>query len=84
MTEKRYTITLGLNNEFKEIIDHCRQDRYISVFEFLKQVEEQDKAFKKLKTENKELKKDIELLKMEIAELRESEKDNYNITDGLW
>lgn len=23
-------------------------------------------------------------LKMEIAELRESEKDNYNITDGLW
>ena len=84
MTEKRYTITFGLNNEFKEIIDHCRQDRYISVFEFLKQVEEQDKAFKKLKTENKELKKEIELLKMEIAELRESEKDNYNIADGLW
>ena len=84
MTEKRYTVTLGLNNEFKEIIDHCRQDRYISVFEFLKQVEEQDKAFKKLKTENKELKKEIELLKIEIAELRESEKDNYNITDGLW
>ena len=84
MTEKRYTITLGLNNEFKEIIDHCRQDRYISVFEFLKQVEEQDKAFKKLKTENKELKKEIELLKMEIAELRESEKDNYNIERFSW
>ena len=56
MTEKRYTITIGQNNEFKEIIDHCRQDKHISVFDFLKQVGEQDKAFKKLKKENKELK----------------------------
>ena len=37
-----------------------------------------------LHEENKELKQKIESLKMEIAELRESEKDNYNITDGLW
>lgn len=37
-----------------------------------------------LRRENKELKKEIDALKMEIAELRESEKDNYNITDGLW
>ena len=63
MTEKRYTITIGLNKEFKEIIDHCRQDKHISVFEFLKQVGEQDKAFKKLKQENKELKKENEQLK---------------------
>ena len=42
------------------------------------------KEIKKLKGENKELKQKIEALKMEIAELRESEKDNYNITDGLW
>ena len=56
MTEKRYTITLEKNNEFKEIIDHCRQNKHISVFEFLKQVNEQDKAFKELEEENKELK----------------------------
>ena len=59
MTEKRYTITLGKNNEFKEIIDHCRQDKHISVFQFLKQVGEQDKAFKKLKKENEQLKQFI-------------------------
>ena len=58
MTEKRYTITLGKNNEFKEIIDHSKQDKHISVIEFLKQVGEQDKAFKELKKENKELKKE--------------------------
>ena len=33
---------------------------------------------------NNKLKQKIEALKMEIAELRESEKDNYNISDGLW
>ncbi|MBO5180141.1 MAG: hypothetical protein J6B87_07355 [Clostridia bacterium] len=37
-----------------------------------------------LQKESKELKQEIETLKIEIAELRESEKDNYNITDGLW
>ena len=60
MTEKRYTITLGKNNEFKEIIDHSKQDKHISVIEFLKQVGEQDKAFKELKKENKELKKEVD------------------------
>lgn len=60
MTEKRYTITLGKNNEFKEIIDHCRQDKHISVIQFLKQVGEQDKAFKELKKENEQLKQIIE------------------------
>lgn len=59
MTEKRYTIILGKNNEFKEITDHCRQDKNISVFQFIKQVEEQNRAFKKLKKENKELKAEI-------------------------
>lgn len=37
-----------------------------------------------LHEENKEFKQKIEALKMEIVELRESKKDNYNITDGLW
>lgn len=37
-----------------------------------------------LEKQNKELKQKTESFKMEIAELRESEKDNYNITDGLW
>lgn len=60
MTEKRYTITLEKNNEFKEIIDHSKQDKHISVFDFLKQVREQDKAFKKLKKENEELKFKLE------------------------
>ena len=52
---KRYTVILGLHNEFKEIIDHCKHDKKLSVFDFLKQVNEQDKAYKKLKKENKEL-----------------------------
>ena len=70
MTEKRYTITLGLNNEFKEIIDHCRQDKHISVIQFLKQVGEQDKAFKKLKKENKELKIKNDLLSDELEQAK--------------
>lgn len=41
-------------------------------------------ALNELNDENTRLKQKIDLLKMEIAELRESEKDNYNITDGLW
>ena len=71
MTEKRYTITIGQNNEFKEIIDHCRQDKHISVFDFLKQVGEQDKAFKKIKKENKELKGLIDLFAQDICDLTE-------------
>lgn len=39
---------------------------------------------KKVEKENKELRQENESLKMEIAELKESERDNYNITDGLW
>lgn len=39
---------------------------------------------KEIREENKELKQTIESLKMEIAELRESENDNYKVTDGLW
>lgn len=74
MTEKRYTITIGQNNEFKEIIDHCRQDKQISVFEFLKQVGEQDKAFKKLKKENKELKQENEYIKNTIQSMLELER----------
>lgn len=60
LTEKRYTVTLGLQKEIKEIIDHCKSDKQISIFEFLKQVNEQDKAFKKLKKENEQMRKVIE------------------------
>ena len=56
MTDKRYGFTLGLHNEFKDIVDHCRQDKHISVFELMKQVNEQDKEFKKIKRENEQLK----------------------------
>ena len=87
MTEKRYTITLGKNNEFKEIIDHCRQDKHISVIQFLKQVGEQDKAFKKLKKENKELKKQREELFIRERniknELRELKKENKEIKENV-
>ena len=47
-------------------------------------VNKQYEELQRLKEENKELKQNIEVFKMEIAELREAEKDNYNITDGLW
>ena len=53
------------------------KDKQLSSFEL-------DDLLLKFEKENKELKKEIESLKMEIAELRESERDNYNITDGLW
>ena len=80
MTEKRYTITIGQNNEFKEIIDHHRQDKQISVFEFLKQVGEQDKAFKKVKKENKELKEDYLQQKARIEQqLTEYIKENRTL-----
>lgn len=67
MIEKRYTVILGLNKEFKEIIDHCKGDKHISVFDFLKQVNEQDKAFKKLKKENMKLKSENNMLKVTIG-----------------
>ncbi len=69
MIKRRYTITLGRNNELKEIIDHFKQDKHISVFEFLRQVEEQEKAFKKLKKENKELKIENEQFKKSIDKM---------------
>lgn len=53
------------------------KDKQLSSFEL-------DDLLLKFEKENKELKKEIEALKMEIAELKESEKDNYNIADGLW
>lgn len=59
MIKNRYTITLGLNYEIKEIIDHCKQDKQINFWKFMTQVNEQDKAFKKLKKENKELKQQL-------------------------
>lgn len=66
MVEQRYTVTLGLNNEFKEIIDHCKGGKQISVFTFLKQVAEQDKAFKELKKENKKLKQELSNIEKKI------------------
>lgn len=39
---------------------------------------------KKLKSENKRLEKIIEELNIELTEIKQSEEDNYNITDGLW
>ena len=69
MTDKRYSFTLGLHNEFKDIVDHCRQDKHISVFELMKQVNEQDKEFKKLKRENKQLKRELNELHEQIQDL---------------
>lgn len=84
MTEKRYTITLGKNNEFKEIIDHCRQDKNISVIQFLKQVGEQDKAFKKLKQENERLNKRISIYKEDYSEtLNDLQRAEKNIEYGI-
>ena len=75
MTEKRFQYNVNKNSiEYNE-----KHFAYCNV--------EQNKIANKLNElndENKKLKQKIESLKMEIAELRESEKDNYNITDGLW
>ncbi len=57
---------------------------HIQNCELLNQLNKNSKKLNELYGKNKELKEEIKLLKMEIAELRESEKDNYNITDGLW
>lgn len=84
MTEKRYTITLGKNDEFKEIIDHCRHDKNISVIQFLKQVGEQDKAFKKLKQENERLNKRISIYKEDYSEtLNDLQRAEKNIEYGI-
>lgn len=83
MTEKRYDFTLGLHNEFKDIIDHCRQDKHISVFELIKQVNKQDKEFKKLKRKNEQLKKSIKRQQgsnEECAKLiKEQQKENEQL-----
>ena len=49
-----------INYEIEEIIDHCKQDKQLNFWEFMTQINEQDKAFKKLKKENNELKKEKE------------------------
>lgn len=75
MINKRYTIRLGLNYEIEEIIDHCKQDKQLNFWEFMTQVNEQDKAFKKLKKENDELKQRIIELKKEVDDLSNGEAD---------
>ena len=37
-----------------------------------------------LHEENEQLRKEIEDLNWELTEIKKSEYDNYNITDGLW
>ena len=97
---KRFTITGDRSisdHQKKRLYDLNDFDGMISVTECLNELNDENEAFKnsdniteleteimKLKEENKELKEEIEALKIEISELRESEKDNYNITDGLW
>lgn len=68
------------NEQLKEDCDNLINDNT----ELVVELNQDSKKLKEVVEENKELKQKIESLKMEIAELRESEKDNYNITDGLW
>ena len=83
MTEKRFEVVLNEFDEVEYIMDKTiMEDRDFA--EFIDFVEDVCKENEQLKEENKELKQKIEALKIEIAELRESENDNYNITDGLW
>ena len=94
MTEKRFKLnkdsewwTVKDNtikvNEFGYREDLTGEDIYRGLHNELTEEETVD-LLNKFHEENKELKQKIESLKMEITELRESEKDNYNITDGLW
>lgn len=80
MTEKRFVDGGEECIEDQFLID-TSNDKYYWVSDGLDDVVE---LLNELNDENKKLKQKIESLKMEIAELRESEKDNYNITDGLW
>ena len=72
-----YVIEFGKTKFYKN-------GRFMTSSEVLNELEVKDMIINQFSEENKELKQKIESLKMEIAELRESEKDNYNITDGLW
>lgn len=78
MNEKRFTCEVTDT-------DLCHIETITDNFEMntFDDVETVTELLNKFSEENKELKQTIESLKMEIAELRESEKDNYNITDGL-
>lgn len=75
MNNKRYTIQLGLNNEIQKITDHCKNDKCLSVWDFLNQVNEQDKAYKKLKKENKQLKEKIARQKFSKKMMKDNIKD---------
>ena len=63
MNNKRYRIIRGLNGEIENIIDHCKQDKHLGFSDFMIQINEQDKAFKKLKKENEQLKQQLKELK---------------------
>lgn len=71
-----YVIEFGKTKFYKN-------GRFMTSSEVLNELDVKDMIINQFSDENKELKQKIESLKMEIAELRESEKDNYNITDGL-
>lgn len=66
-----------MNGEFRM----TEKDLFDEIEDLVNQLSEENDE---LKEENKELKQRIEVLEIEIAELRESENDNYNISDGLW
>ena len=81
----------NINNRIltiKEFIDNCSDKKVKKILKqlFYSEVKEYDssKKIRKLEKENEQLKQEIEAFKMEIAELKESKKDNYNITDGLY
>ena len=75
MNNKRYAIRLGLNYEIEDIIDHCKQDKHLGFSDFMIQINEQDKAYKKLKKENEQLKEKIARQKFSKKMMKDNIKD---------
>jgi len=83
MTEKRFYLNEGEVNILK-ILDLEEDNENIYLTSSKSDMKMVVVLLNELHKENEQLRKEIEDLNWELTEIKKSEDENYNITDGLW
>ena len=92
MTAKRFT---NIEYDYENAWIKCNDNGDFMIYAIYKELDESlpsledllnglSEEKEQLKSENQRLEKLIEELNYELTEIKQSEEDNYNITDGLW
>ena len=92
MTAKRFT---NIEHDYENAWIKCNDNGDFMIYAIYKELDESlpsledllnglSEEKEQLKSENQRLEKLIEELNYELTEIKQSEEDNYNITDGLW